>query len=149
MAALCLYFADGSRRDLEDTLEKATAHHLRGGSPRHATKATLLQLDLLKRPPTKGSKADALRAGLRDAAAGLVAQSTHETHLVAALLLEQAALCFRSMRPALPRKFAFHLILAGFRFIQCGQRCHAVRAHAAACTALHRHCTAQALHCTA
>ena len=137
MAALCLYFADGSRRDLEDTLEKATSHYLRGSSPRHATKATLLQLDLLKRPPTRGSKADALRAGLRDAAAGLVAQSTHETHLVAALLLEQAALCYRSMRPALPRKFAFHLILAGFRFIQCGQRRHAVRAHAAACTGVH------------
>ena len=132
MAALCLYLADGSRRDLEDTLEKATSHYLRGGSPRHASKAALLQLDLLKRPPTKGSKAEALRAGLRDAATGLVAQSTHETHLVAALLLEQAALCFRSMRPALPRKFAFHLILAGFRFIQCGQRRHAVRAYAAA-----------------
>ena len=145
MAALCLYFADGSRRDLEDTLEKATSHYLRGGSPRHATKATLLQLDLLNRPPTKGSKADALRAGLRDAAAGLVAQSTHETHLVAALLLEQAALCFRSMRPALPRKFAFHLILAGFRFIQCGQRRHAVRAHAAACTAA-QHCTCTHAH---
>ena len=124
MAALCLYLADGSRRDLEDTLEKATSHYLRGGSPRHASKAALLQLDLLKRPPTKGSKAEALRAGLRDAATGLVAQSTHETHLVAALLLEQAALCFRSMRPALPRKFAFHLILAGFRFIQCGQHPH-------------------------
>ena len=53
-------------------------------------------------------------------------------HLMAALLLEQSALCFRSMRPALPRKFAFHLILAGFRFIQCGQRRHAVRAYAAA-----------------
>ena len=130
MAALCLYLADGSRRDLEDTLEKATSHYLRGGSPRHASKAALLQLDLLKRPPTKGSKADALRAGLRDVATGLVAQSTHETHLVAALLLEQAALCFRSMRPALPRKFAFHLILAGSRFIQCGQRRHAVRAPA-------------------
>ena len=62
MAALCLYLADGSRRDLEDTLEKATSHYLRGGSPRHASKAALLQLDLLKRPPTKGSKADALRA---------------------------------------------------------------------------------------
>ena len=143
MAALCLYLADGSRRDLEDTLEKATSHYLRGGSPRHASKAALLQLDLLKRPPTKGSKADALRAGLRDAATGLVAQSTHETHLVAALLLEQAALCFRSMRPALPRKFAFHLILAGFRFIQCGQRRHAVRAPRATA------CTAHALtHCT-
>ena len=150
MAALCLYLADGSRRDLEDTLEKATSHYLRGGSPRHASKAALLQLDLLKRPPTKGSKAEALRAGLRDAATGLVAQSTHETHLVAALLLEQAALCFRSMRPALPRKFAFHLILAGFRFIQCGQRRHAVRApRATACTAhalTHRTCTLT--HCT-
>jgi len=132
MAALCLYLADGSRRDLEDSLEKAASHYLRGGSPRHATKATLLQLDLLKQPPTKGSKADALRAGLRDAATVLVAQSTHESHLMAAVLLEQAALCFRSMRPALPRKFAFHLILAGFRFIQCGQRRHAVRAYAAA-----------------
>ena len=90
------------------------------------------QLDLLKRPPTKGSKADALRAGLREAAAGLVAQSTHESHLMAALLLEQSALCYRTMKPQLPRKFAFHLILAGFRFIQCGQRRHAVRAYAAA-----------------
>ena len=43
MVALCLYFSDGSRRDMEDTLEKATAHFLRGTSPRHASKATLLQ----------------------------------------------------------------------------------------------------------
>ena len=134
MAALCLFFTEGggSRRDMEDSLEKATAHFLRGSAARHASKATLLSIDLLKRPPTKGSKADALRAGLRDAAAGLVAQSTHESHLMAALLLEQSALCYRTMRPQLPRKFAFHLILAGFRFIQCGQRRHAVRAYAAA-----------------
>ena len=36
------------------------------------------------------------------------------------LFLEQAAVCFLQSYPCAPRKYIFHLILAGHRFIKCG-----------------------------
>ena len=45
------FFSDGSRRTWRT--RSATAHFLRGSAARHASKATLLQIDLLKRLPTK------------------------------------------------------------------------------------------------
>ena len=108
MAALCLYLADGSRRDLEDTLEKATSHYLRGGSPRHASKAALLQLDLLKRPPTKGSKAEALRRAPRDfSAASSKPRMRPSTVVARRLRASTSAICSaarRSRSMALSRK---------------------------------------------
>ena len=125
------------------------------GAARHATRAVLLQLDLLAHAPPKKRE-----LAVRDIAQALVAQSTHESSVVAALLLEQAALVFRTARPPMARKYAsyrspltsylaprtshrsprtssahryaFHLILAGYRYISCSQRRHAVRAYASA-----------------
>ena len=48
----------------------------------------------------------AREAAVRDVAQALVAQSTQESPLAAALLLEQAALCFRSSRMPMARKYA-------------------------------------------
>lgn len=52
--------------------------------------------------------------------------------LRSALLLEQAAHCYLKMKLPLPRKFAFHAILAGHRFGKCLQRRHALRCYSQA-----------------
>ena len=118
---------------MDEAAEKAATTYLKlsggvGDRPaRHATRAVLLQMDLLAHaPPKKREQAT------RDVAQALVDQSTQESSLCAALLLEQAALSFRSARAPMQRKFAFYLILAGYRYISCSQRRHAVRTYASA-----------------
>ena len=49
--------------------------------------------------------------------------------LRSSLLLEQASYCFLLSSPPLLRKYAFHIILAGFRFSKSGQKRHASRAY--------------------
>ena len=128
-----LHCTDGPWKDMDEAAEKAATTYLKlsggvGDRPaRHATRAVLLQMDLLAHaPPKKREQAT------RDVAQALVDQSTQESSLCAALLLEQAALSFRSARAPMQRKFAFYLILAGYRYISCSQRRHAVRTYASA-----------------
>jgi len=134
MAALCIYLTDGSRRDMDEALEKATTSYIKARSSngdraaRHATRAVLLQMDLLR----KGGNKQQVRERVREVAFALVGQSTEESNLCAALLLEQAALCFSSMPSAKLRQYSFHLILAGYHYISCSQRRHAVRAYSSA-----------------
>ena len=49
--------------------------------------------------------------------------------LRSALMLEQASYCFLLANPPLVRKYAFHIILAGYRFSKCGQKKHSSRAY--------------------
>ena len=134
MSALCLYMTDGGWREMDESAEKAAATYLKlssaagDRSARHATRSVLLQMDLLAQAPAKKRE-----QACRDVAQALVDQSTQESSLAAALLLEQAALCFRT-KGSLPmqRKYAFYLILAGYRYISCSQRRHAVRTYATA-----------------
>ena len=133
MSALCLHMTDGPWRDMDECAEKAAATYLKlstsagDRSARHATRAVLLQMEMLAQAPAKKRE-----AACRDVAQALVDQSTQESSLAAALLLEQAALCFRSTRVPMQRKYAFYLILAGYRYISCSQRRHAVRTYATA-----------------
>lgn len=135
MAALCLYLTDGSRKEMEEFLERASSSYIKARTSngdraaRHATRAVLLQMDLLRR--SNGTKQQ-VRERVREVAFALVGQSTEESNLCAALLLEQAALCFRSMPSPKQRQYAFHLILAGYQYISCSQRRHAVRAYSSA-----------------
>lgn len=55
----------------------------------------------------------------------LIRMTSEESDLRSALLLEQAAYCV--LRDAKPRKYAFHMVLAGHRFSKAGQRRHALR----------------------
>jgi hypothetical protein len=131
MAARCLAMQGGSKRELGEALDKAVVSYLRShsvagdGAARFATAATLRQLDW--------TDYTASRARTREVARNLVNQSTNETGLMSALLLEQAARCFGSFAAApMHRQYALYMILAGFRFLSCQQRRYAVRAYAAA-----------------
>lgn len=64
-----------------------------------------------------------------DAAYYLIKLTAETDDLRSALLLEQAAHCFLKLKDPQPRKFAFHLILAGHRFSKCAQRRHALRCY--------------------
>ena len=66
---------------------------------RHATRAVLLRMDFMSRAPQKKQDAAVL-----DVALALRDQSTAESSLCAALLLEQAALAFRETRTPMQRK---------------------------------------------
>ena len=133
MIALCTHATDGAWKEMDAAAEAAAATWLKltkqpgDRAARHATRAVLLQMDLLVHVPPKKRE-----VATREVAQALVAQSTQESPLCAALLLEQAALCFRSSRMPMQRKYAFHLILAGYRYISCAQRRHAVRAYVGA-----------------
>ena len=85
--------------------------------PALATRATLLSTSWLR---AKGQHGEAARQLLR--------MSGEDSDLRSALLLEQAAYCFLAGTPMqLPRKYAFHAVLAGHRYGKAGQRRHSLR----------------------
>lgn len=89
--------------------------------PQLATRAALLSAECL------------WQVGQASVAAGQLIRLTSEgSDLRSALLLEQAALCFLRAVPACPRKFAFHLVLAGHRFAKAAHRRHALHAYSQA-----------------
>ena len=56
--------------------------------------------------------------------------TSEESDLRSALLLEQAAYCFlNSTKPIMLRKYAFHMVLAGYRFSKAVQRKHSLRCY--------------------
>jgi tetratricopeptide (TPR) repeat protein len=75
-----------------------------------------------------------LGAAGRHADASWIAMKAHfgEDNLRGGLLLERAAHSLLRLRPPQPRKFSFHLVLAGLRYNQGGQRALARRAYAQA-----------------
>ena len=68
--------------------------------------------------------------GLFQEAANAFIRMTNEAKdLRSALLLEQAAYCYLLAPAPLVRKYAFHIILAGFRFSKSGQKFHSSRTY--------------------
>jgi tetratricopeptide (TPR) repeat protein len=63
----------------------------------------------------------------RDAAFTLIKMAKDDSDLKCGLFLEQAAICFIRGVPSLPRRYAFHLFLAAFRFGKCGLKDHSER----------------------
>lgn len=89
--------------------------------PQLATRAALLSAECL------------WQVNQASVAAGQLIRLTSEgSDLRSALLLEQAALCFLRATPTCPRKFAFHLVLAGHRFAKAAHRRHALHAYSQA-----------------
>ncbi|CAL4116832.1 unnamed protein product, partial [Meganyctiphanes norvegica] len=83
-----------------------------------AIRSTLLASEVLKHSGEYG-----------EAAMMLIKLTSEESDLLSALMLEQAAHCFVNARRPLPRKYAFHMTLAGHRFSKAGQRSHSLRAY--------------------
>uniref|UniRef100_T1J0M8 Trafficking protein particle complex subunit 8 n=1 Tax=Strigamia maritima TaxID=126957 RepID=T1J0M8_STRMM len=86
--------------------------------PHFATRCTLLSSECLKSKNL-----------FSEAAMQLIKMTCEDSDLQSALLLEQAAYCFTAMQSTMVRKYAFHMVLAGYRFNKAGQRKHALRAY--------------------
>ncbi|PNW88325.1 hypothetical protein CHLRE_01g024400v5 [Chlamydomonas reinhardtii] len=65
----------------------------------------------------------------RAASDALMRAQSEEENARAGLLLEQSAYCMLYIRPPLVRKFAFQMVLAGIRYICCGQKRIAIHAY--------------------
>ena len=83
-----------------------------------AIRSTLLSTEVLKHCGEFG-----------EAAMMFIKLTSEESDLLSALMLEQAAHCFINSQRPLPRKYAFHMTLAGHRFSKAGQRSHSLRAY--------------------
>lgn len=83
-----------------------------------AIRSTLLSTEVLKHCGEFG-----------EAAMMFIKLTSEESDLLSALMLEQAAHCFINSQRPLPRKYAFHMTLAGHRFSKAGQRAHSLRAY--------------------
>ncbi|XP_076064729.1 trafficking protein particle complex subunit 8 homolog l(3)76BDm [Oratosquilla oratoria] len=84
----------------------------------YAIRLTLLSTEVLKH-----------MGEYSDAALTFIKMTSEESDLLSALMLEQAAHCFINARRPLPRKYAFHMTLAGHRYSKAGQRAHSLRAY--------------------
>jgi len=65
----------------------------------------------------------------QDAANRFSRMTSESKDLRSGLLFEQASYCHLASNPPLVRKYAFHIILAGYRYSKAGQKSHAVRAY--------------------
>ncbi|XP_063990876.1 trafficking protein particle complex subunit 8 [Diachasmimorpha longicaudata] len=84
--------------------------------PQFATRATLFSSECLKGKNLHG-----------EAAKQLIRMTSEDSDLRSALLLEQAAYCFVSLK--MVHKYAFHAVLAGHRYSKAGQRKHSLRCY--------------------
>ncbi|KAK4309286.1 hypothetical protein Pmani_019075 [Petrolisthes manimaculis] len=83
-----------------------------------AIRATILSGEVLKHCGEYG-----------EAAMTFIKLTSEESDLLSALMLEQAAHCFIHAQRPLPRKYAFHMTLAGHRYSKAGQRAHSLRSY--------------------
>ncbi|CAG8579158.1 12018_t:CDS:10 [Diversispora eburnea] len=97
------------------------AYYNRSKLPFYATRATILHYELLK-----------FRNLYKDAPPALIRLTGDDSDLRSALFLEQAAHAFLRCSKPMVRKYAFHMILAGHRYVKCNQREHAYRCYLAA-----------------
>jgi hypothetical protein len=143
MVALCLFMTGGNRRELDGGFEAAFTSYSRQGDElrrqsggqlnictRLATRSMLLASNIYHCTSETGQPGGKPRR--RDAAVALLKAAPGENGLCAALLLEQAAMCYLHAEPSLYRKYAFHLVLAGHQYHSASQPWHAVRCYAAA-----------------
>eukprot|EP00117_Sycon_ciliatum_P046803 scpid5573/ scgid3607/ Trafficking protein particle complex subunit 8; Protein TRS85 homolog len=122
MAALSLFMQGAYRRDPQAYFEEAINNYESVcKSHQFALRSTLLFFEFLK-----------FRGLYKEAATALIRMTSDETDLAAALLTEQAAICYLRMNSPMIRKYAMHMLLAGHRFKKAYQRQHALRAYSLA-----------------
>eukprot|EP01051_Picozoa_sp_SAG22_P012468 SAG22_NODE_1300_length_4809_cov_2.233970_1_plen_590_part_10 len=125
MVAVCLVLMSGSQREAEQCFLESIQLYQRERFTPYASRVSLLLYDCLQQ---WNRQLDASRV--------LLTASDHETenNARAAIMLELAGQCFLKMQPAQYRKYAFYLVLAGYRYNLAQQRRHTVRCYS---TALH------------
>lgn len=120
MAGLAAFMGgDLHRKWIEYLDESITTYAGTCKLPQFATRATLFSTDCLKYKKLFG-----------EAANQYIRMTSEDSDLRSALLLEQASYCFLNCaRPKMTRKYAFHIVLSGHRFLKCAQRKHSLRCY--------------------
>ncbi|XP_077295309.1 trafficking protein particle complex subunit 8 homolog l(3)76BDm [Arctopsyche grandis] len=121
MAALSAFMGNESSRKTFDYMEESIMRYSNScRMPQYAVRATLLSVLCLNNRGLHG-----------EAAKQLIRMTSEDCDLRSAVLLEHAALCFLAgpTRKTLPRKYAFHMVLAGHRYSKAGQRKHSLRCY--------------------
>ena len=125
MSALCLFMLHPeSKKQMQDELlDNAYLNYQRFNLTRHCARVTFIHADILK---FRGRWIDASEKLIR-------CTSSESADLRAALLYEQAAMCFLQVtgRPHM-RKYALHLVHAGHRYLKSSHKAHGVRCYEAA-----------------
>ena len=125
MAALCLFMLhpDSKKQMQDELLDGAYLNYQRFNLTRLCARVTFLHADVLK---YRGKWIEAAEKLIR-------CTSSESADLRAALLYEQAALCFLQTagRPHM-RKYALHLVHAGHRYLKSSHKVHGVRCYEAA-----------------
>ncbi|KAJ3156284.1 Trafficking protein particle complex 8 [Geranomyces michiganensis] len=122
MLGLTSVMTDGvGRGSLETYLDAAVAGYQESHVSLFSARTAMLYFEMLKQ-----------RGLFREAAPLLISLTGEDSDVRSAIFLEQAAMSFLRVQPAMVRKYAFHLILAGHRFSKCGQRAHAYRCYMSA-----------------
>eukprot|EP01052_Picozoa_sp_SAG31_P024874 SAG31_NODE_2145_length_6340_cov_2.456177_4_plen_926_part_00 len=123
MTAICLVLMSGSQREAEQCFMEAMQLYQRERATPYASRVAFLLYDCLQKwnRPLDASKV-------------LMTASDHEAenNARAAIMLELAGQCFLKMQPAQYRKYAFHLVLSGYRYNLAQQRRHTVRCYSTA-----------------
>jgi trafficking protein particle complex subunit 8 len=125
MAALCLFMLhpDSKKQMQDELLDNAYLNYQRFNLMRLCTRVAFLHADVLK---YRGKWIEAAEKLIR-------CTSSESADLRAALLYEQAAMCFLQVvgRPHM-RKYALHLVHAGHRYLKSSHKVHGVRCYEAA-----------------
>ena len=115
MLAITALMLSESPKGVETLLETAVQLYNDAKAPIYAFRSALWIIEMVKE-----------HMYYKDAAT-LYVRMTGDDDLKSALFMEQAAICFLRGTPPMPRKYTFHLILAGHRYSKCGLRSHAQR----------------------
>lgn len=108
MLALCILMQQ-SRSSVDALIDSAFQCYNDSKSEFFASRSSIFISEALKE-----------HGAYREAAQILIKMASDDT-LKSAMFLEQAAICYIQSTPPLPRKYAMHLILAGHRYLKCGQ----------------------------
>ncbi|ORZ15022.1 ER-golgi trafficking TRAPP I complex 85 kDa subunit-domain-containing protein [Absidia repens] len=105
--------------DVDRNFELAVQQYIgRCRSPFHATRTTVIYYELLKS-----------RRMWKEIPTALVRMTGEDSDLRSALFLEQAAHCFLRSSHPMVRKYSFHLVMAGHRYVKASQRMLALRCY--------------------
>mmetsp|Transcript_33114 Transcript_33114/g.100146 ORF Transcript_33114/g.100146 Transcript_33114/m.100146 type:complete len:1262 (+) Transcript_33114:123-3908(+) len=119
MEGLAMYLQSPRRQDpVLRYFEVAFQYYERAQAQIYLCRATLLAAQIAM-----------ARGQLMEASMAFMKSANEESDLRSALLLEQVAVCFTQVRPPREKRAAFHLVLAGHRFVKAGLRQHALRCY--------------------
>ena len=109
MIGICSLLLDNNKSPFDPFIDSSIILYKEFLNPYYIQRTILLYIEILKD-----------RKMFKEAATILVKYAGDEIDFKSSLLLEHSGFCYLMNNPIMSRKFIFHLILSGHRFIKCG-----------------------------